>query len=121
MATGPRSGVTLAFGGLVGGVLGFFAGGLSGVAVCDCNSGEGYDALEAFFLGAAVGTAITIPLGVHLANRSDGNYGISLAASAGISALGLAAAFAADEAAIVLLVPISQIVSSVLIERRTTR
>lgn len=119
-AFGPRSGATLAFGGLVGGVLGSMAGGLSSVAVCGCNTVEGYDALEAFFWGAAVSTAITIPLGVHAANRLKGNYGTALAASVGISAIGLAAAFAADEPAIILLIPVSQIVSSVLIERRTT-
>lgn len=119
--SGPRSGATLAFGGLVGGVLGFMAGGLLSVAVCDCNTGEGYDALEAFFWGAAASTAITIPLGVHAANRFDGSYGTALAASVGISAIGLAVAFATDEPAFILLIPVSQIVSSVLIERRTTR
>lgn len=125
MATGPRSGVTLAFGGLVGGALGFFAGGFSGVAVCGCNTGgEVYDALEAFFWGAAVGTAVTIPLGVHLSNHLEGSYLTALAVSIGISAVGLAAAFALDDEtaspALVLMIPVSQIISSVLIERRTT-
>ncbi len=125
MATGPRNGVTLAFGGLVGGALGFFAGGFSGVAVCGCSSGGGeYDALEAFFLGAAVGTAVTIPLGVHLSNHLEGSYLTALAVSIGISAVALAAAFALDDEtafpALVLMIPVSQIISSVLIERRTT-
>lgn len=124
MATGPRSGVTLAFGGLVGGALGFFAGGFSGVAVCGCTSGEVNDALEAFFLGAAVGTAVTIPLGVHLSNHLEGSYLTALAVSIGISAVALAAAFALDDEtaspALVLMIPVSQIISSVLIERRTT-
>jgi hypothetical protein len=117
----PRSAVTLGFGGLVGGALGFFAGGFAGVAVCGCDSGgEGYDELEAFFWGAAVGTAITIPLGVHMANRSKGNYWTALAVSGGISVIGLAAAYAVNDdasGAIVLLIPVSQIISSVLIER----
>lgn len=125
IASGPRSGATLAFGGLVGGALGFFAGGFSGVAVCGCSSGGGeYDALEAFFLGAAVGTAVTIPLGVHLSNHLEGSYLTALAVSIGISAVALAAAFALhDETAspaLVLMIPVSQIISSVLIERRTT-
>jgi len=119
----PRSAVTLGFGGLVGGALGFFAGGLAGVAVCGCDSGgEGYDELEAFFWGAAVGTAIPIPLGVHRANRSAGNYWTALAVSGGISVIGLAAAYAVNDdasGAIVLLIPVSQIISSVLIERGT--
>ena len=126
IASGPRSGATLAFGGLVGGALGFFAGGLSGVAVCGCSSGgEAYQGLEAFLWGAAVGTVVAIPLGVHMANRFQGSYGTALAASVVIAAIGLAAAIGANDdtgsPAIVFMIPVSQIVSSVLIERRTTR
>ena len=56
-----------------------------------------------------------------MANRLNGSYLTALAASVGISAIGLAVAFATDEPAVILLIPVSQIVSSVLIERRTAR
>ena len=112
-------------GGLAGGTVGFFAGGLAGAALCSCEGGEGFDELWAAFLGAAAGTAISIPIGVHLANGRHGNLGYSLAASLAIGAVGVLTAVAVNDdtasPAIILVIPVSQIATSVLIERKTTR
>jgi hypothetical protein len=120
----PRDGLTLALGGVAGGVAGFFAGGYAGVAIAeatdDCYSDD-WCGIGAAFTGAAIGSAAAIPLGVHLANRSRGNYGRSVAVSAGIGAVGILAAIAAESGEVLVAIPVAQIVSSVLIERATSR
>jgi hypothetical protein len=124
-APAPRDGLTLALGGVAGGVAGFFAGGYGGVAIAeatdDCPSDDYWCGIGAAFTGAAIGSAAAIPLGVHLANRSRGNYGRSVAVSAGIGALGILAAIAAESGEVLVAIPVAQIVSSVLIERATSR
>jgi hypothetical protein len=123
-APAPRDGLTLALGGVAGGVAGFFAGGYGGVAIAeatdDCYTDD-WCGIGAAFTGAAIGSAAAIPLGVHLANRSRGNYGRSVAVSAGIGALGILAAIAAESGEVLVAIPVAQIVSSVLIERATSR
>lgn len=69
--------------------------------------------------GAAAGVSIAIPLGVHLANRGRGSYGLELATSLGIAATGMALAFTVNNGIPVIAIPVAQLVASVVIERRT--
>jgi hypothetical protein len=122
--TGLRDGLVLGFGGVAGGIAGFFIGGYAGVKIAEadgnCDSDD-WCGIGAAFTGAAIGSAAAIPLGVHLANGSRGNYGRSAAASAGIGVLGILAALAAESGEVLVAIPVAQIVSSVLIERVTSR
>lgn len=113
--------VGLVLAGLTGGTLGFFGGLYLGSAIGGGNRICGDDAcgLEEAAYGAVIGESVLLPLGIHLANHSRGNYGLSLLASAGIAAVGIAAISATDDASPLIAVPIAQIVSSILIERAT--
>jgi hypothetical protein len=79
------------------------------------------DCIEGAFYGALVGESLAIPLGVHLADRRQGNAGIALATSVAIGALGLGAAAATDEWRLLLAIPVAQIATSIMIERHTAR
>jgi hypothetical protein len=116
--------INLVAGGLTGGVVGFFAFGIAGAFVASALSddqGDGYEALGGFAIGALVGEAVFLPLGVHLANHRQGDYGVSLLVSAGIAALGLGLTGAMEDMGIVFLptVPVAQLITSISIERRT--
>jgi hypothetical protein len=109
----------------LGGVLAFFPGAVVGGFVgagiekaggCDgdwCGLGGG-------LIGATAGTAVSIPLGVHLTNRRRGRLDRSILAAAGVAAAGWAAAFALDDGRPVLLIPFAQLVAAVAVERATT-
>jgi hypothetical protein len=58
---------------------------------------------------------------VHLANGRKGSYGQSLLASLAIGAVGFAATLASDQGAIMIAVPVVQLVASIGIERATSR
>lgn len=109
--------------GVTGGTIGVFGGGLIGSAVGGGNAICGDDAcgLEEAVYGAILGESVTLPLGVHLANRRRGNYGLSLLASVGIGALGILAVEASNDGWPLLAVPAGQLVTSILIERATSR
>jgi hypothetical protein len=116
--------VHLAVGGLAGGALGFFAFGFAGAFIADSQAPEGSDGFEAlggFVIGSAIGESILLPLGVHIANRQQGDYGAALLASAGIAAAGIGLTSLMDDMAIVFLpaIPIGQLISSIAIERKT--
>ena len=109
--------------GVTSGAIGVFGGGLIGSAVGGGNAICGDDAcgLEEAVYGAILGESVTLPLGVHLANRGRGNYGLSLLASVGIGALGILAVDATNDGWPLLAVPVGQLVTSILIERATSR
>lgn len=109
----------LVVGGIVGGAVGVFGGGLIGALLTgnDCEDCAIYGAV---YGGAAGGSAL-LPLGVHVANRERGNLGLSLLSSLAIGGVGLAIALEANEAAVLIPVPVLQIVSSILIERATEK
>jgi hypothetical protein len=115
-----RSPVLLALGGLGAATVGTFAGAVLGARLTtrypceDCG-------LEGLVYGGVAGGSALLPLGVHLANGRRGNYGASLAASLGIGAAGLAVAVASREGAVMLTVPVLQLVSAIAIERATAR
>lgn len=71
--------------------------------------------------GAVAGGSALLPLGVHLANRGRGNLGLGLLSSLAMGGLGLALAHETNSAAVMIPVPVAQIVSSILIERKTEK
>lgn len=114
----------LIMGGLIGGAVGFFAGGFAGAMLNDSDDGDPdeLDALTGFVVGAIIGETVTLPLGVHLANKRRGNFGQSLLASAAATAVGLfIATRGEDHPQAVIPVPIVQLGASVIIEQNTTR
>ncbi len=121
----PRSIARLATGGVLLGTAGFFGGALAGAGLCGCHEADGYDILAAAFLGASAGAAIGIPLGIHLANDARGNLGYSLLASAAVTTAGLLVALSSDgdalTGAVVIAIPVTAIITSIALERRTTR
>lgn len=113
----------LAGGGLAGGAVGLFGGGVLGYTLSGGGRICGDDScgLLGGVYGAAMGEVVLLPLGVHLANRARGNYGYSLLASAAVGAIGVGLAGATNSTELLLAVPIGQLISSVLIERATSR
>ncbi|MBK6423326.1 MAG: hypothetical protein IPF77_14140 [Gemmatimonadetes bacterium] len=123
-AAPARASVTgMVLAGVTSGAIGLAGGGLIGSAVGGGNAICGDDAcgLEEAVYGAIIGESVALPLGVHLANRRRGNYGLSLLASVGIGALGILAVDSSNDGWPLLAVPIGQLVSSILIERATSR
>lgn len=106
-------------GGVLGGVAGLFAGAVVGgwLTEHDCED----CGLAGVVYGGIAGWSVGIPMGVHMVNGRRGSYGRSLLASLGIGTVGLAAAFATNSGAVLLTVPVAQIVTSVLIERKTEK
>ena len=106
-------------GGVVGGAVGFFAGALAGAKLTE------HDCEDCAFVGAIYGSvaggSALLPLGIHVANRGRGNFGMSLLSSLAIGGAGLALASQFDDAGVMIAVPVLQIVSSILIERRTEK
>ena len=115
-ARGP---LILGLGGIAGGGLGAMAGGWTGARIrehaCeDCG-------LNGLLYGAVVGVSTALPVGVHFANGGRGKLGPSLLASLALGGAGLAAAALTHEYGILMAVPVAQLVSSVAIERATSR
>jgi hypothetical protein len=115
----------LVFAGLMGGGIGFVGGIYAGYgiehALSDCE-GEELCGLGGALLGAVLGEAIGLPMGVHLANGSVGNYGQQALASMGIAAVGALVGFGLGgpvAPVILVAVPIVQLAISISIERRT--
>jgi hypothetical protein len=112
--------VLLALGGLGAATVGTFGGALVGAKATtrypceDCG-------LEGLIYGGVAAGSTLLPLGVHLANGRRGNYRAALLASLGIGAAGLGVAIASQEGAVMLAVPVLQLVSSIAIERKTAR
>ena len=115
---------TLILGGLLGGAVGLFVGGYAGAFLNDSEDGnpDDLDALTGFLVGAIIGETVTLPLGVHLANKRRGNFGQSLLASAAATAVGLfIATRGEDHPEAVIPITIVQLGASVIIEQNTTR
>jgi hypothetical protein len=112
-----RSPVVLALGGVLAGTAGTFGGAWIGNEITKDACEDCF--LEGLIYGGVAGGSALLPLGVHIANGHRGNYGASLLASLGIGAVGLAVAVASQEGAVMLSVPVLQLVSSIAIERAT--
>jgi hypothetical protein len=109
----------LAAGGVLGGAVGLFGGALVGGKLTEDDC-EDCGLVGVVYGGIAGGSAL-LPLGVHLANGRRGDFGKSLLASLAIGAAGFGLSAATDEWGIMLGVPVAQIVSSIAIERGTSR
>ena len=96
-----------------------FAGALVGARLTehDCDD----CGLVGAVYGAVAGGSALLPLGVHVANHGRGNLGLSLLSSLAIGGVGLALAVESNSAAVLIPVPVLQIVSSILIERKTEK
>jgi hypothetical protein len=103
-----------------------FVGALIGGNSCaDAGNPDSCRGMEGGLWGAAVGYTVGIPAGVHLANRRAGSLRPSLFTSAAIAGAGAAVGFGigTDQSIAIaaLSAPLLQMVSSVIIERRTAR
>lgn len=116
----PADELGMAFGGLLAGISGIVAGGFTGAVIDRSNGcGEWCGFLGALY-GAAAGSAVMVPVGVHLTNRRRGDLGRAVVYSLGATAAGVALAHATDDGTPILLIPLAQIVVSVAVERATT-
>ncbi len=121
--SGGTSVLGMTAGGLLGGAVGFAGGALIGATLGGGNAICGDDAcgLEEAAYGAIAGQSILLPLGVHIANGRRGNYGFSLITSVVIGAAGIVAVDATNDGSPFIVVPVLQLVSSILIERATSK
>ena len=109
----------LAGGGVLGGAAGLVGGAIVGARATrdDCE--------DCFLLGgiygAIAGGSAGLPLGVHVANGRRGRLLPSLAASLAIGGAGLGAAALTNRYEIMIPVPALQLLTSILIERSTSR
>ena len=117
----PADELGMGLGGLLAGITGVVAGGFAGAVV---ERGGGCDGDWCGFAGAvhgaAAGSAVMVPVGVHLTNRRRGNLGRAMLYSLGVTAVGVAVAHATDDGIPILLIPLAQIVVSVAAETATT-
>jgi hypothetical protein len=109
----------LATGGVLGGAVGVLAGAVAGARLTG-NDCEDCGLVGAVY-GAVAGGSALLPLGVHVANGGRGNFALSLLSSLAIGGVGLAVAHESNSAAVMIPVPVLQLVSSILIERRAGR
>lgn len=105
------------------GAIGFFAGGFVGAEIdrAGSNGYEEWDGLYGFVVGAPIGEALLLPVGVHLANNRRGNLPLSLLASIGIAGAGIFVAVAAEEPYALLTIPILQLTACTAIEQSTSQ
>lgn len=117
-------------GGIVGGGAGLLVGGLAGAVAgsrhcSDPGNPDSCSGLEGMVIGGITGQAIGISAGVHLANGRRGELNPSLALNLALAAVGTAAVVRSDRRSVALgvalMVPVAQLVSSIVIERRTSR
>lgn len=116
----------LVTGGILGGAAGLLVGGVIGIMIggnkCeDPGNPDSCYGLEGFVIGGSLGMSTGIPLGVHVANRRTGALLPSLAVSIAMPLAVEGIARMADEDrvyAALLVIPIAQLFTSVLIETR---
>lgn len=121
--------------GILGTGAGWLGGGALGVGLASVNPFDG-DELDdglwtpGFLIGLQAGQAVAIPLAVHLANGRRGSLASSVVVASVIGAVTTLAMWTADFDALFespgriagwVVVPVSQIATSILIERRTAR
>jgi hypothetical protein len=111
-------------GGILGGAIGFFGGGFAGayIEIGATPGSSEWEGLAGFIIGAAIGEAVLMPLGVHLGNGRRGNFGRALLTSVAMVGASCAAAAAYPPFIVVVaLTPIWQLPTCVRIERSTGR
>jgi RNA polymerase sigma factor (sigma-70 family) len=136
VAPGPAGRRPVA-GALLGGATGVLLGGALGAWIggnrCgDVGNPDSCYGLEGSGIGASLGLTLGAPLGAHLLNGRRGDLRMSLLVGGGIAAVGLAAFQAADllpkgaprngtKVTVAIAVPVAQLVSAALVERRTAK
>lgn len=111
----------LALGGVLGGGAGLVVGGIAGSLL---QGGKDPDCIDFCFgwqpiVGALAGEAFGVALGVHLANGRRGSLPLGMLTSAGILTVGAIAGHETPE--MLLVVPVSQVIAAVTVERGTER
>ena len=107
--------------GLGFGAVSFVAGGYLGAMAAGSCEGSDHCYLGAFLFGGYVGWSLGLAAGTHLGNRRRGNVGYTLAASAVVGGIGMAVALAVDDPWVVVMTPLVQLVSTVVVEREVSR
>lgn len=116
-----RSPELLALGGVVGGGAGLVAGALAGAWLQGSKDPDCIDFCIGWepIVGALAGEALGLALGVHLANGRRGSLPLGMLTSAGILTVG--AIGGNNVPPMLLIVPVTQIIATVTVERRTER
>jgi hypothetical protein len=117
----------LVTGAVAGGAAGLLLGGAIGLMIggnrcVDPGNPDSCSGLEGMVVGASLGMSAGIPVGTHLANHRRGRLLPSLAVSVAMPLVVAGIAELADEDrvyAVLLAVPIAQVVTSVMIEGRS--
>jgi hypothetical protein len=107
---------TLLLAGTAGMITGAFTGGFIGSRI---DSGIDLHDADGVVIGAFAGTTLLIPLAVHLANDSRGDFRRSLLVSALVGGSLLAVGTAIDSGELILAIPFVQLVTAAFIERNT--
>lgn len=111
-------------GGITLGILGFALGGVVGNAVADCPV-DHQCRTTGILLGAAAGGTLGMALGVHLGNKSRGDFFRSFITGAAVWAGGIGILALGGDGAVLSLalvaVPVLQMVTMVAVERSTAR
>lgn len=102
---------------VLGGVAGGIVGAGAGILVGTVLSPSGHGALY----GTAIGSSLGFAGGVHLANRSSGNLGLSALVTLGVGLGGYAAAIGTDQPVLLVLTPLAQLVGAIVIEATSAR
>lgn len=113
-------------GGLLGGAAGLYLGGVfganlsgGGLSANDVNGGDTWNDLGNALVFGAIGESLGMALGIHLANDRRGSYWRGAVAVAGTGIIMLIPAVAIDNAWVII--PVAQLWSGIVVERRTTR
>lgn len=118
----PANELHLAFGGILAGMSGLVAGGFLG-AQLERSGGctDAWCGFEGGLIGAAIGSTVMVPIGVHLSNDRRGDLFRGFGASAAALAGGVAVSLVLRDGTPMLLVPFAQVIGAVVAERRTSR
>jgi hypothetical protein len=118
----PQSVGRVGLGAVIGAAVGVVAVGVIGYHLdraTECD--DDFCGIDGILVGGSLGSTTLAPLGAHLANDRRGRLVPSLlAAAAGTGAVWLVAA-ASDDEEIILAVPFVNILTSVIVERATSR
>jgi hypothetical protein len=113
-------------GGLIGGAAGLYLGGLfganlsgGGLSSNDVGGGDSWNDLGNALLFGAIGESLGMALGIHMANGRRGSYWRDAIAVAGTGFILLIPAATIDNAWVII--PVAQLWSGIVVERRTTR
>jgi hypothetical protein len=100
------------------GVGGFMIGAVIGSSTSD-NDGELEGAVSGFIGGSILG-GLTLPLGVHAGNESQGDLALVVGTSLVTGLAGWAAAAALDDGNVLVVTPLVQLVACAMVETATT-